>query len=652
MCGICGLLRFDDDAADAVAVKRMCRAIQHRGPDGEGVYANGPIALGHRRLSILDTSENGAQPMSYGDGRYQIVLNGEIYNFLEIREELEQHGYRFRTETDTEVVVAAYDRWGEDCQQRFNGMWALAIWDEARGCLFLSRDRFGIKPLFYCHLPRLFVFASELKAFVASLLIPIEEDTAALALNMQSPFALEGSARTLLKGVKRVAPGTSFLVSTGRVVERRWWNTLDHLPARVPERLEDQAAEFGSLFEDACRLRLRSDVPVGTSLSGGLDSTSVVCMVSRVANAGARLDKRRQAKDLRRTFVASYPGSALDELEFALEAARFAGAETVVRRIEAPDFLSTISEVVVNFEEIYLTPPIPMWLIYREMRKASVVVTLDGHGADELLGGYPDHVGAAMRGAGWLAHPLRMWDLARTYRGLFDGHGGLGFGGALSMIVRNDPTARGLNSSLRRVTSLGPPGAAGAEIGDDFFPLMNDDDQRLRQAIQEPLGQRLYRDFHQTILPTILRNFDRCSAGNGVEVRMPFMDWRLVCFAFSLPDASKIGDGKTKRVLRRAMAGKAPERLLRRTAKVGFNSPLADWFSGELAGWLDEIVNRPDFARSDIWDAAALQACVARHRHGEPWGLAEANRVWLALHTYLWQRLFVEHWSRFGREVN
>ena len=301
---------------DRGTIDRFTDALAHRGPDGRGVALehDGRVALGHRRLAILDLSEAGHQPMTSPGGRYVITYNGEIYNFLELRRRLEQAGAAFRTESDTEVILAAFERWGTDCLQRFNGMWSLAVWDRHERRLMLSRDRFGVKPLYFMVGPRRLAFASELKAFLRLDGFQAVENTEAL----RARLAGDRAGHVLLRGVDSLPPGHCLEVTRNGVLRRRWWNTLDHLVA-VPDDLEEQAEEFRRLLFDACTLRVRSDVAVASSLSGGLDSSSVVCAL---AAAQAHGSTERQAPHWRRAYIAGFPGTVQDETTHAVSAAR------------------------------------------------------------------------------------------------------------------------------------------------------------------------------------------------------------------------------------------------------------------------------------------------------------------------------------------
>jgi len=391
MCGIAGLLDFSRGGLDEL-IDEFTDALAHRGPDGRGTYCEGPVALGHRRLSILDPTPAGRCPMAVEcpDGTtVYITLNGEIYNFLELRETLRRDGYRFRTETDTEVVAAAFHRWGEDCQRRFNGMWAFAIWTPATQTLFLSRDRFGVKPLYVSVRGTRIAFASEIKAFLALPDFTPRMNDAAAATFFANPTAYDGvSLATALDGVHRMPPGHSLTVtSQGARGFRKWWETRDHL-STVATRYDEQVEQFRALFLDAVRLRMRSDVRIGTSLSGGLDSSAVASSVAHVARNDAHADLARCATDWQRTFIATFPGHAVDERDYADIVVAHTNASPTYWAFEPDRALDDLAKSVWAMDDLSGAPAVPVLNIYRTMREHGVVVTLDGHGGDELLAGY------------------------------------------------------------------------------------------------------------------------------------------------------------------------------------------------------------------------------------------------------------------------
>lgn len=607
MCGIAGIVELTGKVAPEAALRRLCKLLAHRGPDGSGYWfsEDGAVALGHRRLAIIDPDHRADQPMVSSDGGRVIVFNGEIYNFLELRQELLLLGETFRTDSDTEVLLAAWRVWGEAMLFRLNGMWAFAIYDVQARTLFMSRDRFGIKPLLYSVADGRLVFASELSALVASGVVArsVEPDVARRIL--VDPFGVEGSELTLFSAVRRLQAGHCMSVHQGRITVRRWWTTAEHLPD-VPKSNDERAERFAELFRDAVAIRMRSDVPIGTSLSGGFDSSAILCTMAAIDRGGLR---DRGASGWRHAFVASFPGLDNDERPYAEMAAEWAGVAPTILEFGNDDALRDVDEALAALDEVYIGLPTAIWHLYREMRRNAVLVSLDGHGADEMLGAYRQA------------------------------------GGGLSFWLRN------------LLAALAPPGSASAAWSDRarMFVLRRRQELFLRGALSAlppplslvgehdslpdawgGLNRRLYRMFHGTVLPTILRNFDRLSMAHGVEVRMPFLDWRLVTYAMALPEESKNAGGLTKFVAREAMRGRMPEAIRVQRRKIGFNSPMPRWLNGVLWPWVERVLAErvPEFA--DLVDERLLQEKVLTLTNGKAWTWTSAGRIWPYLHLK-WQ---------------
>jgi asparagine synthase (glutamine-hydrolysing) len=627
MCGIAGIWQRDGGKVRAETIKRFIEALTHRGPDGQGIILadQGSMALAHRRLAIFDVSCAGSQPMRSASGRFDITYNGAIYNFLELREELKQHGYRFRTNTDTEVILAAYEWWGADCLSRFNGMWSFVIWDRQLRHLFAARDRFGIKPLYVLFSGQCFAFASELKAFLNLDGYHPRANIKALQARLRSNF----SELCLLEGVSSVPPGHYLTVRINDVQYHRWWNTLDHL-VTVPSDFRKQAEEFRGLLFDACKLRERCDVPLATALSGGLDSSSILSVRTQSRLAGEE-HNIRLASDWRRAFIASFPGTPQDETVRALEIAKRSGVTPVVRTFNGSRFRSEIHSYLYQFEEIGGIFGGAAWALYREMRREHVAVSLDGLGADELLGGYTRHVILALSRAGsLLRNPQKTLSLINTLRHM----------------QSSDQRASLLNSALLAALTISPLRSVAARhplaqhLATLAHSVRDPTDPAAENAIDAlgPLTSALYRGFHTLTLPRVLRNFDVHSMGHGIELRMPFLDWRLVAYAFSTPDESKLGQGYSKRLLREAMSGLLPDDIRLRREKLGFNVPITSWLGREgLGDWLWDMVNERDFLDNDLWNGQTLLALTRSKRlAGASWTFAEANTVLLAVSAHWW----------------
>lgn len=586
MCGIVGLWNLNGEPISPEELNRFINSLAHRGPDGSDVYIDSEsnLEFGHRRLAIIDTSDGGRQPMSYADGRYWIVFNGEMYNFLELKKELEALGYSFKTESDTEVILTAYHHWGEDCQLKFNGMWAMAIWDSTERKLFVSRDRFGVKPMIYHYDENHFAFASEMKAFLALDWFEPEFDPAMVALALTNERLIEGDERCMLKGLNHLLGGHSLTLRPNEAPKiRRWWNTLDHLES-VPQKYDDQVARFRELFLDACRIRMRSDVPIGTALSGGLDSSSILCGMTHIRHTTNATD--RLAHEWQKAFIMTYPGAVIDERKYADEVIKKTGVTPIYCAGASDMYLNHFDDILFQYEEIsdiHLGP----WLVHKFQRENNVVVTIDGHGGDELLGGYPWHVTAALKDSVSKLSPRRTRDLLDIMKGL-------------EIFPANQFYIKSAQALFAKMTKENeqpwltqPIANFTSSAYDHDMPLIKD---------RDALFKSLYVDFHFTQLPMNLRDFDRLSMAHGVEVRSPFMDWRLACYSFSLPSAVKIGSGFTKRILRDALKGILPESIRTRTRKLGFPNLAEAWTSPRAQEFIRDVVNSAEFQHSNIWN--------------------------------------------------
>jgi len=599
MCGIAGIVSIRGEAVEPGGIERLTSQMAHRGPDGTGYWFNAErnVALGHRRLAVIDPGEGGYQPMVSADGRHIIVFNGEIYNFIELRVELEASGVRFRTQSDTEVILAAWQIWREGMLLRFNGMWALAIFDTKTEDLFLARDRFGIKPLLYTLSPDRFAFASEQRALVQSGLIETSIDIDVARRLMLDTFGVEGSSRTLWREIRRLQAGHFAWLRQGRLEIRRWWCTVDHLP-QLPKTASERVERFGELFRDAVAIRMRSDVPIGTCLSGGFDSSAVICAMAAHERAGMG---PRDSAAWRHAFVAAFPGASNDERPMAEQAAAWAGVRPDILEIGNGDALEELDRILEDNDDVYASLPSAAWLLYRELSRHKVLVSLDGHGADELMGAYYQDKQSAV----------------------------FALKNALAAVSSGSSPGR-WSVELLRAALLKAKGHYFLRGGLGAIPaplkLAADDDVLPREWGW--LNRRLYRMFHGTVLPTILRNFDRVSMAHGIEVRMPFMDWRLVTFTMALPEASKAADGYTKLIAREAMKGQMPESIRMGRRKVGFNSPMPEWLNGPLSGWMMALLDRKVPAFSDLVDEARLRREVQRLNASKTWNWESVGRIW------------------------
>lgn len=614
MCGIFGKI----GKISAEQASYCLDTLAHRGPDGYGLWCQPDITLGHRRLSILDLSENGKQPMSYADGRYWITFNGEIYNYLEIRSVLVAKGYQFYSESDTEVVLAAFAEWGEACLQHFNGMWAFAIWDNAERSLFLARDRLGKKPLFYTESTNgEFAFASEMKA-----LFPLLSEVRAnrdLVQSAERLFSYESTDACVIEGIRRFPAGYCGWVKSGRLHARRWWCTLDHL-IQVPERYEEQVEQFRALFLDACRLRMRSDVPIGTALSGGLDSSATLSAMAHLGRKGA---VEGMGRNWQHAFVAAFPGTPLDETDYAQLAAGHVGIEASIVDVDPLRAIDHLDNYLYLFEDLYITSPIPFMLTYGAVKAHGISVTLDGHGADELFGGYSFDYLIALNDAGW--NLTQAYEIVGTY---YDG------------LPKNSVQFTRMPSKTHYIARHHAKQLARKVLGRPSGPLSRDSQHPAWHKLDQ-LNRQLYVSAHETILPTLLRNYDRYSMANGVEIRMPFLDHRILAFAFSLPWSSKIRKGFSKAIIRDALAPYMPAEIAYRKTKLGFNSPIVDWMKGPLKAFMLDTIQSTAFRNCDLIDPLRVKRAIMTVIENPDAKFSDGERAWQLLTPFLWERAVI-----------
>jgi asparagine synthase (glutamine-hydrolysing) len=619
MCGIVGICPSIEEGLFKFALNKLT----HRGPDGYGVWKNDnhSLMLGHRRLSILDTSEGGKQPMHYKD-RYVVTFNGEIYNFIEIRKELQSLGYSFESESDTEVLLVAFHHWKEKCLLKFNGMWAFAIFDQTQNKLFLSRDRFGKKPLFYHQSGDKFIFASEMKAIMPLLdSINISKD---FDWCKKNPMVYEATEKTLIDGIKRFPAGhyAYFDLSDKRNLSPiKYWNTIDNL-VQVPSTYEEQVAQFKELFMDACKIRMRSDVPIGTSLSGGLDSSAIICTLNKIDQ---QENSERVSKNWQSAYIASFPNSFVDETKYAKEVTDFLGIKGNFIEINPNKCIEKLEYSTYIFEELYPTPPMPMMQTYQAMKNGGVTVSIDGHGADELMAGYNYNIYETFFDAKFDIKQIKNAVIART--ALFDGVGS----DSKWMYEYIYFRARILGISTVHLANKLP------FIKDRFIMPLK------RYKFHEQLGHLnslLYSLFEETIMPSLLRNYDRYSMSAGIEIRMPFLDHRVVSFLLSVPYDSKIRNGYTKAILRDALRDIMPPNIVNRKSKIGYSAPLNEWISNEWKEFLMDTMNSQLFNNSNFVDKNETKKLMTNVMNAEKPDFTKSIYAWQSISPYFWEEYF------------
>jgi asparagine synthase (glutamine-hydrolysing) len=630
MCGIAGILRLDGGPVDAGPLGRLIGALAHRGPDGSGIHIAENIGLAHRRLSILDPTEAGRQPMFRG--RVALVHNGEIYNYQELAAELRDRGEPITTGTDTEVMLAAYRAWGPEAIKRFNGMFAFALWDPERRRLILARDRMGVKPVYLRRTRHLLAFASEPAAFLAAGHLDADdtwspEPNLGVVHDFLARGRTERSTATFFDGVTSLPPAHILVIEDGRERLIRYWGppTLaddDRPVVRGTDLKRDGllVEEFRETFDSSVRLRLRSDVPIGTCLSGGLDSSAIVTTVATLRESDLDATHARMP---RLGFHARFPADGIDESAFAELVAGRAGIRLVHTTPSGNPLLRSVLPVLrAQGEPFVSTSVIAQHAVMAAAHREQIKVLLDGQGADELLGGYTPYLGERTAGLLLAAHPV---DAARELRAQVR-RGPLSTRSAILATVRAAMPADGIELARRMAR-----GRYGVRCGRQLAQHGPLSDGR-----REP-GTRLAAHLWDAVsvgpLPALLRYEDRNSMAFGIEARVPFLDVRLVELAVGLPDRLRIDQGVTKAILRRAIGPRLPDEVTQRRDKLGFAAPEAAWLA---AGSTDvAALIRGGQVTQRGWVAPAEVERVLDA------GLADGRRT-----EHLWRLFMMEAWLR------
>lgn len=652
MSGISGFWGFSGADLPETVFSRLTRNLAHRGPDGFGIkhFPERRLWLGHHRLATLNRSEHGRQPMSYANQRYWITHDGAIYNYRELRDELRQLGHRFVSETDGEVALGAFAEWGPQALLRLNGMWAFAIWDALDQQLFLSRDRFGVKPLFYSLKNGALTFASELKAFLALPWIDGSFDPDRLSASLVDVDMAEASCETLLPKVHRLPPGHTMLVDPdGNTRIQQWWNTLDHLP--TPRAgLRAQAEEFRQLMLDACRLRLQGDVPIAVEQSGGLDSSAISCAVANLDLSGTATI----ATEPRRAFVACFSDTSYDERNNASEVIAHTGMSAHFESVGPQQAFENIEQIIFDGENIFHFPRAGSWLMYRAMQRLGVRASLNGMDPDTLFASEPESLELARQAAAERLALGRYWELYQVLRGLEETNSRTARSilvGDLRLAARYQLARLRLLAPLKAVrTRIKTLQSALGSAASGHRPVPSADQLIVHSHRKSPktsLGSstsgmssiqaKHFIDFHLA-LPSYLGNFDRAAMAHGVEVRMPFMDWRLVAYCFALPGSSKNGGGYTKRLLRLATEGSVPDLVRLRKTKTPFVSPFQEWTRyPAFKTWLLDLCSSQTFLDSPAWNGPLARTAVEKAIASDDsfW------RIWPILEAHVLERTFV-----------
>lgn len=627
MCGICGIVSLSGrQPVNEVVLEAMNDTMRHRGPDGSGQYVTPRVGLAMRRLSIIDLA-TGEQPIANEDESVWVVFNGEIYNFRELRQELERRGHRFRTGTDTEVIVHAYEEYGDDCVEHFNGMFTFALWDVARQRLLLVRDRLGIKPMYYYLSPDVLVFGSELKAVIRDPNVPREVDLK--ALNQFLTIEYIPTPHTIFKDIRKLPAGHRLIVEDGRSRLEQYWQIPRH-PIEADE--ETCVEQLRELIRDAVRMRMVADVPLGAFLSGGIDSSTIVAYMSEASMTPVR------------TVSIGFNDATYNELPYARKVAERFGTNHHEEILES-DIASMAVRLVRHLDEPFADFSIFPTYLVSEVARKFVTVALSGDGGDEIFAGYDTYVaqGLAARYERWVPSLLRERMLPR-----------------LMDKVPPQPAKKGLVNKTKRFVE-------GAALPPDlqhtrWMMFMSEGDRRelyrrdLYHALNgdapetliksyfgeakafDPVAQQQYVDVKTYLVDDILTKVDRMSMAVSLEARVPLLDHRIVEFALNLPPQMKLDGTNTKAILRKAVGDLLPREVLEKP-KEGFSIPLKHWLREDLRPLMGDLLAPETVRRRGYFDQSCVSRWVDEHLAHK---VNHSHRLWALMVFELWHRHVLE----------
>ena len=638
MCGIVGFCNCSEKVDKAILTS-MRDALTHRGPDDAGIYVDedNNVGLGHRRLSILDLSSLGHQPMSNENGSIWITYNGEVYNFKEIREELKQGGYNFKSNSDTEVVVKSYEEWGIDCVHKFIGMFALGIWDKIEKKLYLVRDRVGVKPLYYYQKDGLFLFGSELKVLMKHPDFNKEIDYSVLQLYLR--YGYIPAPFTIFNNTYKLRPGHYLCVSNNNLKEVKYWDIVDFYLEEPIDASEDEIAEeLENLLVDSFKYRLVSDVPVGVFLSGGIDSTTLTALLQK--NISTQL----------KTFTIGFYEDRYDEAKWAKKIANYLGTDHTEYYLSAKKAISIIEKLPEIYDEPFGDDSgIPTYLVSRLARQ-DVTVTLSADGGDELFCGYDRYRSVAYLNRRFLRLPRYIRNslinalssfssstvdsLYSTFKPCIPEIKGYKdkFGKWRNML-RESSNGNPLDMykfNINRWTPDELTRVMGYDYNSKFNTYLEDTFYRLKN--NDFLTQMMATDFKTSLVDRILTKVDRASMSVSLEAREPFLDHRLVQYVARIPVNLKYKNGMSKYILRKILYKYVPVELLERPKK-GFGIPLAGWLKGELSYLVRDYLNEDKLKREGIFNPGVVSSSIKDFMNGS----INVNKIWFLLMFEMWK---------------
>ncbi len=619
MCGISGIATFNESGVPEGLIRNINGALRHRGPDDEGYFHGGDrkVILGHRRLSIIDIA-SGRQPIFNEDGQVVVIFNGEIYNYRELRDELKKKGHVLATQSDTEVIVHLYEEMGHDCVNQLRGMFALAVWDGRKEELFLARDRVGKKPLYYVFANGVLYFASEIQALYEIPEIPKEIDYC--AIDQYLTYSYIPSPSSIYKAIRKLPPAHRLVFNENGVTVTRYWKPDYHRKASFA--YEEAKEELVRILSEAVKLRLVSDVPLGAFLSGGVDSSAIVALMSRLSDRPVK------------TFSIGFPDEEYNELSYAKEVATLYRTDHHEFIVE-PNRLEILSDIVRHYGEPYGdSSAIPTWYL-SQLTRQHVTVALNGDGGDELFGGYPWY--RVIHGFNRVSNPISRWMAhfflsigknhlpRRVQRGFellgeTDRHR---FQSLRSFVNARDRESLYHEQFRRRLT-------AGAE---EYLSKLYD------ESIPDDYDRALCEDFLSYLPEDLLVKVDRASMAHGLECRSPFLDHELVEFSCGLPSAWKIHGGKTKKILKESVKEWFPKGFVDRP-KMGFSVPIGKWFREELKPFISEQLISGSLSRMELLESRSIKKMLAEHFDGVR---DHETRIWNILMLSLWCEEYKPH---------
>ena len=635
MCGICGIVNLDrENHVKYTQIKRMCDALVHRGPDDDGIFVKDNVGIGMRRLSIIDLV-TGNQPISNEDDTIRVVFNGEIYNYLDLRQALRKKGHRFSTNSDTEVIVHAYEEYGEDCPAMFNGMFAFAIWDDRRKRLFVARDRIGIKPLYYYKDDKRVVFGSEPKAILQTPDVPREIDP--LALDNFLTFEYIPAPLSIFRDIKKLYPAHTLSLHNGAISTKRYW----HLPVKHCAVSKDEICNLiRDYLQDAVKIRLISDVPLGVFLSGGLDSSTLVAMMSRATDQPVK------------TFSIGFEDSTYNELNYARVVAKQFQTEHHEFVIK-PDAVALTEKLIGYLDEPFGDFSIFPTFLVSQMARDYVTVVLSGDGGDELFAGYDTYI--ANRTA---THFEKLPLFIRKK--------------IVAPVMRSIPPTskkKGIVNKAKRFVegAMLPPDLEHVRwmiflssleknrlYTEEFSKRLQKEDAYafIRHYFDKArsfdlLNRQMFVDIHSYLVDNILVKVDRMSMATSLEARVPFLDHRFVEFAANIPGKLKLKGYRTKHILKQAMSGILPPEILAR-GKEGFSIPIKNWLKKELNPMMMDVLSPQRIKQEGYFCSEYIERLKNEHVNGIE---NHSHRLWALMIFEIWQDKYLKQLTpgNFGK---